>query len=263
MARHRYRAAVAFAVIAAIASPAAADVARDADARSNDSGVDWSITIDENGNPSVSAETHGGGGDECDWTSKEYPFEGNDPPARYGKPPTPEHRLYLVFCNGEYRGYEWIDPDDPTNPGIDPTALAESLVGHVPVELATIDVRPEGRAVTGIPSYFWIEGYDGRPITDEATLGTTTVAVEIGLDTVTWDFGDGTPPLTAGLGQAWPERSEIRHAYRDRGTYDVTVTIRLRPTFTVNGGAAQALEPITRTATLTYVVDEVQAVRDR
>jgi hypothetical protein len=55
----------------------------------------------------------------------------------------------------------------------------------------------------------------------------------------------------------------VRHAYRDRGTYDVTVTITLRPTFTVNGAAPQALAPITRTATIPYVVDEVQAVRGR
>ena len=231
---------------------------------SNEAGVDWSITVDEHGNASVSAETRrGGGGDECEWSTKQFPFEGNEPPARYGTPPSSEHRLYLVFCNGEYVGFQWIGPGDPSEPTIDPAAIAETLVGHVPVDLATIDVRPEGRAVTGIPSYFWIEGYDGQAIRDEASLGGTTVAVEIGLGTVTWDFGDGTPTMTAGLGQAWPERSEIRHAYRDRGTYDVTVTITLAPTFTVNGGAAQALQPITRTATLTYVVDEVQAVRDR
>lgn len=232
-------------------------IRRDAGAESSDSGVDWSITVDEEGNPRVSG---GSGGSGCEWRVEQFPFTGNDPPARYGEPPSPEHRLYLVFCGPDFMGHEWIGPREP---GVDPAALAETLVGHVPVELATIDVRPEGRAVTGIPSYFWIEGYDGQAITDEATLGPVTVAVAIGLDTVTWDFGDGTPPLTAGLGQAWPERSEIRHAYRDRGTYDVTVRISLRPTFTVNGGAAQALAPITRTARLTYVVDEVQAVRDR
>ena len=225
---------------------------------SSDSGVDWSITVDEHGNPSVSAGA--GSASDCEWRVEQFPFTGNDPPARYGEPPSPEHRLYLVFCGPDFRGHQWIGPREP---GVDPAALAETLVGHVPVELATIDVRPEGRAVTGIPSYFWIEGYDGQTIHDEASLGAVTVAVDIALAAVTWDFGDGTPPVTAGLGQAWPERSEIRHAYRDRGTYVVTVTIRLAPTFTVNGGAAQALQPITRTATLTYVVDEVQAVRDR
>jgi hypothetical protein len=142
--------------------------------------------------------------------------------------------------------------------------MARTVVDDIPVDLANIQARPEGRAVTGIPSYFWVEGYDGKPIEGTVRNGPVSVDVAVTLRRVTWDFGDGTPALTTtDLGEAWPRRSEIRHAYRDRGTYTVTITLRLPATFTVNGGDVTDLPDIVRTASLTYVVDEVQAVRDR
>lgn len=236
---------------------------RDTRARSSDDGVEVSITVGEDGEARVGGGAAGGGGRTCDWRVEQYPFTGSDPPARYGEPPSPEHRLYLVFCDDEFVVAQWLGPAGAASPAVDTTALARTVVDNVPVDLFGIDVRPEGRAVTGIPSYFWVEGYDGQPIVDTVRNGPVAVAVEITLGTVTWDFGDGTPPVTAGLGEAWPERSEIRHAYRDRGDYVVTVTVTLPATFTVNGGAPTALAPITRTATIPYAVDEVQAVRDR
>ena len=59
----------------------------------------------------------------------------------------------------------------------------------------------EIKAVTGIPSYFWVDGYDGAPINETVTGFGVTVAVSITLGTVEWDFGDGTPHVTGGLGR--------------------------------------------------------------
>jgi hypothetical protein len=191
-------------------------------------------------------------------------FTGRDRPPEYGSPPTPEHHLYLVFCDGAYIGWAWVRPGGSSSPLVDSTALARTVVDDIPVDLASINARPAGKAVTGIPSYFWVEGYDGEPIEGTVENGPVRVDVAVTLGSVTWDFGDGTPPLTTTeLGEAWPARSEIRHAYRDRGTYTVTITLRLPAAFTVNGGNVTDLPDIVRTATLTYVVDEVQAVRDR
>jgi hypothetical protein len=250
---------VAVAVALSSATPAYAIDERRVE--SDDRGVTAEITVGDDGTPRVSPETRGSR-DDCDWRVVQFPFTGSDPPARYGEPPSPEHRLYLIFCGPDFVGANWLGPS-ASAPEVDTEGMATTVVEHVPVDLASIDVRPEGRAVTGIPSYFWVEGYDGEAITDSITNGPVTVDVEIRLGTVTWDFGDGTRPVRAGLGQAWPERSEIRHAYRDRGSYVVTVTITLPASYRVNGGPAQELEPITRTATIPYVVDEVQAVRDR
>jgi hypothetical protein len=136
-------------------------------------------------------------------------------------------------------------------------------VGHVPVDLATIAVRPTGRAVTGIASYFWVQGYSGAPINQTVTGFGVNVDVSITLGSVTWSFGDGTPAITAGLGEPWPARSSVSHNYRDKGAFTVTVTITMPAQYRVNGGPPRQLPPVVRTATLAYPVDEVQAVRDR
>jgi hypothetical protein len=141
--------------------------------------------------------------------------------------------------------------------------MAGEVLDHVPVDLATIRVRPDGGGVTGIPAYFWVEGYSGAPINETVTGFGTTVAVSITLGDVSWSFGDGSPAVSGSLGEPWPARSSVNHTYRDKGLRTVTVTITLPAEFSVNGGPAEQLPPIVRTATLAYQVDEIQAVRDR
>lgn len=203
----------------------------------------------------------GSSASDCDWTVTPYPFTGTDPPAIYGEPPTPEHELYLVFCDGEFVSAEWLGPGRAVR------EVAGNLVARfmqdLPIGIDTIGARPEGKGVTGITSYFWVEGYSGAPITDSLSGAGVTVAVQVTLGSVTWDFGDGTPPTTGSLGEAWPARSSVHHTYRDRGDRAVTVTITMPAQFSVNGGAAQALPPVVRTATIPYRVDEIQAVRNR
>jgi hypothetical protein len=243
-----------------MAAPAGA-IEEEADVRTNDGGVAVTITVGDDGAAHVEAGE--GGGSSCDWSVIQYPFTGADPPSHYGAPPSPEHNLYLVYCDGVFVSAEWIAPNT-SETVVDTRALANTVIEQIPVDLAAINARPVGSAITGIPSYFWVEGYDGAPITGSVSNGPVTVDVSVTLGSVTWDWGDGTPAEQTGLGEAWPARSSVRHTYSTKGTYVVTVTIVLPAQFTVNGaGAPTALEPVIRTATIPYVVDEVQAVRDR
>ena len=253
-----YRSAVvALVFLVLLAEPSEAR-RRGADARSNDSGVDVVIEVDEGGQPRSKS---GGSASDCDWSIEPYAYTGIDPPRRFGEPPSPEHRLYLIFCNGEYVSTEWLGPrPDGEASG---SALAQRVLRHVLVDAASIGVRPEARGVTGIPSLFWVEGYRGERIRESVSELGVTVDVEVTLDRVTWDFGDGTPAVSGSLGQPWPEQSDVRHTYRDRGEKVVTVTLVLPARFRVDGGPWQDLAPITRVATIPYAVDEVQAVRDR
>jgi hypothetical protein len=236
------------------------------DVNTDNEGVNVVVTVGEDGSASAHGGNGGGGGGGggggCEWSVIQYPFTGQDPPANYGAPPTAEHNLYLIYCDGEFVGAEWIAPRERATI-VDVVGEATTVIERIPVDLAQIGARPQGRAVTGIPSYFWVEGYSGAPIEGSVVNGPVTVDVSVTLGTVTWDFGDGTPAVTGGLGEAWPNRSSIRHAYRNRGTYNVTVTIVMPAAFTVNDGAPVQLEPVVRTATIPYVVDEVQAVRNR
>src|SRR5688572_26128496 len=86
-------------------------------AESNDDGVHAEITVGEDGEARV--EGRGRGASDCDWRVEQFPFTGQDPPARYGTPPSPEHRLYLIFCGPDFVGHQWLGPRAP---GVDTDA---------------------------------------------------------------------------------------------------------------------------------------------
>lgn len=191
--------------------------------------------------------------------------------AKGGIPPTPRHRRFLISCGGQAIGTRWIGPADPlagaAARAVEIAALAQRVLREIPVGDIAVGHRPEARALTGVPVYAWVEGYDGRPITRTVHELGVTVDVRIALFRATWDFGDGTPPATAGLGEPWPARSSVHHTYgttTPQGSpHTITATLTLSAGYRVDGGPWRALAPITRTATTALGVDEVQAVRRR
>jgi hypothetical protein len=245
---------IALLVLSAVAAPAFA-LEDDVRGQTTSRGVDVIISAHDEASNHVPA---GHSLSSCHWTAIPYYDENTPPPTPR---PGPDFNAYLVYCDGDFVSISWLGPRNFGAP--DTVGMAGQVVDNVPVDLATIEARPAGRAITGIPSYFWVGGYTGAPIDQTVSAFGVDVAVTITLGTVTWDFGDGTPAVTAGLGEAWPARSSVHHTYRDKGDRTVTVTLTLPAHFSVNGGPPQALPPVVRTATLAYAVDEVQAVRDR
>ena len=72
--------------------------------------------------------------------------------------------------------------------------------------------------------------------------------------------------VQAGLGEAWPQRSSVQHNYRTssgQAPFRVTATLLFQPTYTVNGVAGPALDPIQVPVTRDYVVHQIQAERTR
>ena len=191
--------------------------------------------------------------------------------AKGGIPPTPAHRRFLVSCDGQAIGTRWIGPADPLTAiaarAAELAAVAERLVRELPVGDIAIGRRPQDRALTGVPLYAWVEGYDGAPITRTVEALGATVDVRLTLRQVTWDFGDGTPPDRAGLGEAWPRRSPVRHTYETSTPHaeprTIAATLDLAAGYRVDGGPWHALAPLTRSATTAVDVDQVQAVRRR
>jgi hypothetical protein len=191
--------------------------------------------------------------------------------AKGGIPPTPRHRRFLVSCDGQAVGTRWIGPADPLAAAaaraIEIAGIAQRVLREIPLGDMAVGHRPEARALTGVPVYVWVEGYDGRPVERTVHELGATVDVRITLQRTTWDFGDGTPPTIAGLGQAWPARSEVRHTYgtstprSDPRT--ITATLGFFAEYRADGGPWRALAPISRTATAPLHVDEIQAVRRR
>ena len=95
--------------------------------------------------------------------------------------------------------------------------------------------------------------------TDQSQAGTESIL------TWRWTFGDGTSLTTTSLGEPYPAESDIQHVYEQSslaagGTYTVTVQATFSARYRVNGGPWQSLEPISRSFTTDYPVQQLQSV---
>ena len=180
-------------------------------------------------------------------------------------PPAPSeaHVPYHVYCDGDYITSVWLTPSQfQATPPVDPRAMAERLARDLPYPPATIGVSPAARGLTGLESWFWVDGSRG-PISDAVEGFGLLVEVEAWPAAATWDFGDGSGPQRGSLGQPAPGRSEVRHAYerRSRGApFTVRATVRLDVRWRQNGGPWEPLPPVFRTATRAYPVAESRSV---
>jgi hypothetical protein len=238
--------------------------------RTTDQGVEITVERLTPGRRVTTAEVTGSNGTRRANCSL-FPWFFEPGTTKGGIPPTPQHRRFLVSCDREVLGTTWVGPADPLAAqaarAVDIAAIAERVLRDIPVGDVTIGRRPQQRALTGVPLYAWVDGHDGRPIVRTVRELGVTVDVRVALDRVTWDFGDGTPPLDAGLGEAWPRRSSVHHVYGASTPraqpLDLSATLTFTAGYRVDGGPWLSLAPITRAASVPQDVDEVQAVRGR
>lgn len=178
---------------------------------------------------------------------------------------------YYVTCHGEITGVVWIEIalDEPGtgDESGDPRAVAMRLRDEIPVPRASIHVNPE-HGLVGVESWFWIEGYDGVPISDSTDAFGSLVEVEARVTSYEWSFGDGTTIASATAGSAYPERSEVRHVYERSsagmpGGYPVEVTFVFEVRYRVDGSGWSILPGISREVRADYPVRESQAVIHR
>lgn len=185
----------------------------------------------------------------------------------------PDQAPWVVQCDNGFMSIVWLPLDveasevtvvvvegDP----VDPATVAAELLDHIPVPAITVGVNPEVGLVA-LPSWFWVEGYDGLPITASDTLGGTTVEVEIMPTGYRWTFGDGASLESTSLGQRYPAESDIRHTYEQSslsvgGAFPVSVEITFSARYRVDGGPWEPLDPITRSFTTAYPVQQLQSI---
>lgn len=189
----------------------------------------------------------------------------------------PDTVPWTVSCDTGYFGVAWVPVDAPGTPGVvvssppgdpvDPLTVAESILGLVPVPPVTVSANP-GIGMVAMPSWFWVDGYDGAPLYGAETLGLITVEVEATPDRYDWSFGDGHVLATTSLGQRFPAESDIQHTYEQSaaavgGAFPVRLEITFSARYRVNGGAWLPLSPIAHAFTQDYPVQQLQAVLTR
>ncbi len=150
----------------------------------------------------------------------------------------------------------------PVLPGatVDPRQLALSARDRLPVPTGTIRANP-ARALTGLATWFWFDGYHGQPLSRTLRAFGVTVQVQARPTGYRWDFGDGASITTHDLGRAFPARSSITHTYqRVAPGYTVTCTFAFAVRWRVAGGPWAPLDPISRQAQVLLPVTQSQAV---
>lgn len=200
------------------------------------------------------------------------------------------HAFYALSC-GNVVGIVWrqltpttpssgaASPGSPGRAAIDTFYHLSQVVNAPPL---AIGINPAVDGITGLESYFWLNGYGGTPIDVVTQTAGASIELKATLRAFTWDFGDGTSAFTTtSVGTPYPQGvSDIRHTYDVRsdrsasatdGKYVVRVTASLDASFRVfmPGVTPQhrvdhirqpRLRPITSSAQLPYKVDEVRSV---
>lgn len=145
-------------------------------------------------------------------------------------------------------------------PTVDPRQLALSARDQLPVPTGTIRANP-ARALTGLATWFWFDGYQGQPLTKTLSALGVTVQVQATPTQYRWDFGDGANIVTHSLGQPFPAPSNVTHSYQTATPgYPVTCTFAFDVRWRVNGGPWTPLDPISRQAQVNLPVIQSQAV---
>lgn len=135
----------------------------------------------------------------------------------------------------------------PEDPPPAPVVLTAAEFRRLPLTPSAPQVQPaDGRNLVNV---------DLIALTDPAaqTLTTTVLGVAVTVratpTTFTWDFGDGTAPLTTtDPGAPWPHPT-ITHPYTAPGTYAVTLSTTWTGQYQVAG--TTTWQPVTGTATTT------------
>lgn len=273
-----------------VASPASGDDPRDdgytprpnlpeADIRveSGPDGVTIYIGISETSpGGSTDSPPTGGGDGSGGWSCSAYPMSIGNATREWFEEESPLHPgelPWIVWCNDEFMGIVWIPADVEESDinivvvagdSVDPASVAAELRDHVPVPDVGVGVNP-ATGMVAMPSWFWVEGYDGAPIRTSRTLGDTTVEVKITPTGYRWSFGDGATRETNSLGQPYPQVSDIRHTYQQSsltvgGAFRVAVEITFSVRYRVDGGPWQPLDPITRSFATAYPVQQLQSI---
>jgi hypothetical protein len=172
-----------------------------------------------------------------------------------------------LICGGAFVRNVWVGEGNTVDVDVEARRVAEAWVGTVPVPEVAVGTAPPHRTITGFPTWFWVEGYRGAPVTDRLDAFGYPVDVRMLPSDVTWAFGDGTTS-TGDFGRAYPAASSVEHVYEDRstsdeapdGAYDLAVRFALRPSYRVDGGPWQDLDAIPVEHAQALVVREIQAV---
>ncbi len=180
---------------------------------------------------------------------------------------------WAVNCDSGHFGIAWVPTDagapdvalgEPPIPPVDPALVRASAFRIVGLPPISIGANPDVGLVA-MPAWFWVRGYAGGTLSGSETLDRSSVVVEITPTSYRWSWGDGSALYTSSLGRAYPAESDIRHTYERSshgagGAFPLRLQITWSARYSENGGPWLPLDPITRTYSRSYPVQQLQSV---
>ncbi len=239
--------------------------------------------VDDNGDPTATANdgdssgggsAGGGSNDGCPWIvliddDFEWALYDRDGTRRFSE----TGRWFAEDCPLNAQGSVGGIVIIPEGNEVDPEALALDALATASIDQPPISTSPpaDRRLYTQVPTWLWLDGdwWQGYAATASAGRVTSTVtATPVATD---WEPGDGDQLTCRGPGVEWrrglPDSATYcshtyRHssANRDGDAFTLGVTVRFEVTWTSNTGQGGALQVITRSASRSVQVGEIQAV---
>lgn len=134
----------------------------------------------------------------------------------------------------------------PTEPPPSPQEIADRFITDLPKGEPTY--QPKNKTVVGLKTVF-VTHLAENPIQRTYSFGPYEVNVQGEATSYLWHFGDedGGTLTTDKQGNPYPEQgwTDVTYEYQNAGDFEADVDVTFEGTFNVDGGAAQALPPIT------------------
>ena len=135
----------------------------------------------------------------------------------------------------------------PGVPGLSEVDVRAEVVKLVPA--VAIRAAPNGQALVGLESLFWVDTTPTRQL-GPITLLAHQVTITITVKTVNWNFGDDTTDTSTGPGRPFTPADHcgenqcpdwFGHTYTETGPVTTTADVTWNATYTVDGGPPQPI----------------------
>ncbi|HWL41518.1 MAG TPA: hypothetical protein VNQ73_01145 [Ilumatobacter sp.] len=159
----------------------------------------------------------------------------------------------------------------PEGGGVDPGELAAEARESVPIAAPLALTSPaSGRLVVRMPTWLWVDGGWWQTYSATATAGRVSSTVTATPTRAVWSTGDGRS-VECEAGTPWrrglaDSAATCAHTYTTASPaegYDLSVTVEFEVAWSSNVGQAGTLPTITRSASQTVQVGEIQAIGTR
>ena len=205
-----------------------------------------------------------------------------------GAPPGPRGWWIYVTCGDSNEAlaaqggsWVWTDPgEDPVRIAPeDPRVLAQEAFEQLRPAVPVVDFRPRFHAgrpestLVGLRTFLWVDRGGLGSTSKRVTAGASWAEVTVSVQSVSFDPGDGSAPVTCPNGGtpydpalAYDQQvADCWHVYTHLSStspFQLRATVTWAATWTGSGGTGGALPALTLTGNAAVPVQEVQTVNE-